>query len=205
MAATDSPRNTNKRGGWRWLGVFWLSVLSLTAIGGGVLQWLGPPGPSPREAQAREAHAREAQAREAQERPVPGLTLRAPPIDDAPVVVMARPTLVPPPVVGRDTPGPVADANPALLEPAGEGSKDNLPRIASDGRTPMQVYAAGFDQSSRRPRVSLLLAGIGPNEAESDAAIRALPGAVSLAVSPVRGGQRRQPEPVAGDRSHHRS
>jgi hypothetical protein len=48
----------------------------------------------------------------------------------------------------------------------------------------MQVYASGFDQSSRRPRVSVLLAGIGPNEAESDAAIRGLPGAVSLAISP---------------------
>jgi uncharacterized protein len=48
----------------------------------------------------------------------------------------------------------------------------------------MNVYAAGFDRSSRRPRVGLLLAGIGPNAAESDAAIRDLPGAVSLAVSP---------------------
>jgi hypothetical protein len=48
----------------------------------------------------------------------------------------------------------------------------------------MNVYAAGFDHSSRRPRVGLLLAGIGPNEAESDAAIRDLPGAISLAVSP---------------------
>ena len=38
---------------------------------------------------------------------------------------------------------------------------DVLPRIAVDGRMPMQVYAAGFDSSSRRPRVGLLLAGVG--------------------------------------------
>jgi uncharacterized protein len=70
------------------------------------------------------------------------------------------------------------------MEPLDKGSRQNLPRIAADGRLPMQAYAAGFDHSSRRPRIGLLLAGIGMNEAESDAAIRTLPGAVSLAVSP---------------------
>ena len=49
---------------------------------------------------------------------------------------------------------------------------------------PMQVYAAGFDSSSRRPRVGVLLAGIGLNQADSEAAIRLLPGGVTLAVSP---------------------
>lgn len=48
----------------------------------------------------------------------------------------------------------------------------------------MQVYAAGFDTSTRRPRVGLLLAGIGLNQAESEAAIRNLPGGVTLAISP---------------------
>jgi polysaccharide deacetylase 2 family uncharacterized protein YibQ len=87
-------------------------------------------------------------------------------------------------MAGRDTPGPIADPDPGLLEPAGGGSKESLPRIAPDGRTAMTTYAAGFDVSSRRPKVGLLLAGIGANGAESEAAIRALPGAVSLAVSP---------------------
>jgi hypothetical protein len=59
-----------------------------------------------------------------------------------------------------------------------------LPRIAADGRMPMQVYAAGFDTSTRRPRVGLLIAGIGLNQAESNAAIRSLPHGVTLAVSP---------------------
>lgn len=49
---------------------------------------------------------------------------------------------------------------------------------------PMQLYAAGFDRSSRRPRVGLLVAGIGLNTALSEQAIRSLPGAVTLAVSP---------------------
>jgi hypothetical protein len=48
----------------------------------------------------------------------------------------------------------------------------------------MQVYAAGFDSSTLRPRVGLLLAGVGLNQAESEAAIRTLPGGVTLAISP---------------------
>ena len=44
---------------------------------------------------------------------------------------------------------------------------DMLPRVAEDGRQPMQVYAAGFDRSSRRARVGFLLAGIGLNEDDS--------------------------------------
>jgi hypothetical protein len=50
---------------------------------------------------------------------------------------------------------------------------------------PMQVYAAGFDPASQRPRVGLLLAGIGLNDADSTAAIRDLPGGVTLAISPL--------------------
>ncbi len=95
-----------------------------------------------------------------------------------------------PVVAGRDTPGPIADPDPALLEPLSEGSKQNLPRIASDGRTSMQVYAAGFDHSSRRPRVSLLLAGIGMNESESDAAICASAGCRFARGVTIRGGER---------------
>lgn len=85
---------------------------------------------------------------------------------------------------GRDTPGPIADPDPGLLEPASNTSSDLLPRIAADGRMPMQVYAAGFDDSSRRPRVGLVLAGVGLNQAESEAAIRTLPAGVTLAISP---------------------
>jgi polysaccharide deacetylase 2 family uncharacterized protein YibQ len=61
---------------------------------------------------------------------------------------------------------------------------NQLPRIASDGRLPMQVYAAGFDSSTRRPRVGLVLAGFGLNQADSEAAVRALPQGITLAISP---------------------
>jgi uncharacterized protein len=169
MAGT---RNSGTRAGWRHLGLFWLAVLTSLSAGAGVLQYLGPPreiesASMPRQASVPAVNQTQSAARETE-----------------PAIVIASPRPVIEVAVGRDTPGPIADPDPALLEPAGEGSKQNLPRIASDGRTSMQVYAAGFDHSSRRPRVSLLLAGIGMNEAESAAAIRALPGAVTLAVSP---------------------
>jgi hypothetical protein len=85
---------------------------------------------------------------------------------------------------GRATPGPIADLDPALQEAVDGSTTDILPRISEDGRMPMQVYAAGFDRSSRRARVGLLIAGIGLNQADSEAAIRTLPGGVTLAFSP---------------------
>jgi len=179
MARTGGKRNSRRRARWRDLGYFWLGILALLGAGAATLQYLGPLGDG---TPARLARA-----------PAPGDNRPGDnrPGDDRPgddrgagPVVIASQRLAPPVVTGRDTPGPVADPDPALLEPLSEGAKQNLPRIARDGRTPMQVYAAGFDHSSRRPRIGLLLAGIGLNEAESDTAIRALPSTVSLAVSP---------------------
>jgi polysaccharide deacetylase 2 family uncharacterized protein YibQ len=166
MAITFGRRNTTNRDGWRRLGGFWLTVLSLIAVGSVGLAWLGPPVGDRREAVASK----------------PPDPVRIAVAVVPPVAAVARPII--PVVTGRDTPGPVTDPEPGLLEPLAEGSPLNLPRIASDGRTAMKVYAAGFDHSSRRPRIGLLLAGIGMNEVESEAAIRVLPGAVSLAVSP---------------------
>jgi len=70
------------------------------------------------------------------------------------------------------------------MEPDGTTAKGFLPRISPDGRTPMHQYAAGFDPSSRRPRIGILVAGIGMSEADSAAAIHSMPGGVTLAVSP---------------------
>ena len=48
----------------------------------------------------------------------------------------------------------------------------------------MQVYAAGFDPANKAPRIGILIAGVGLDKAASEDAIRALPAAVTLAVSP---------------------
>jgi uncharacterized protein len=176
MAGTDGQQSTRNRGGWRWLSLFWVAVLSLMAIGGGVLQYLGPPEAGPLDASGRKSGS--AHRVVGATSPDAGVERTRSPNE----IAAAR--MVPPVVAGRDTPGPVVDPDPTLLEPLSDGSKESLPRIASDGRTAMRVYAAGFDHSSRRPRIGVLLAGIGMNEVESDAAIRTLPGAVTLGVSP---------------------
>lgn len=79
----------------------------------------------------------------------------------------------------------------ALREPAPFMPGAYLPRVGADGRTPMRAYAAPFDASDRRPRIGVLLAGIGLNGADSEAAINGLPGAITLAFSPY--GQRTAP------------
>jgi uncharacterized protein len=175
MGVADSSQHPKSKAGWRRLGVFWATVLGLISVGSGVLEWLGPPeSTASREAGTRRPAAALAASRES---------------GAAGTVVLATPPMkLAPLVVGRDTPGPVLDPDPGLLEPAAQGSTDSLPRVAPDGRTAMTLYAAGFDRSSRRPRVGLLLAGVGLNEAESDTAIRTLPGAVSLAFSPYGAG-----------------
>ncbi len=48
----------------------------------------------------------------------------------------------------------------------------------------MAAYASAFDAADPRPRVGLILAGVGLDRAASLAAIRALPAGVTLAVSP---------------------
>lgn len=163
--------------GWGGLARFWLLVVVLLAAGGIALQLLGPvpephgepvaAAPSPAPAPAQTAP----QAARAQPKSPPGQAQQAASIPPA-----QRP--------GRSTPGPIADPDPALQEPVPGTTSDMLPRVAEDGRMPMQVYAAGFDASSRRPRVGLLLAGIGLNQTDSAAAIHSLPGGITLAFPP---------------------
>ena len=72
-----------------------------------------------------------------------------------------------------------------MLEPLPDDkSAAGLPRIGTDGRTPMQVYAARFDRATTLPRIAIMIAGVGLDEAASEDAIGKLPAAVTLAVSP---------------------
>ncbi len=161
--------------GWRGLGRFWIIVA--VVLGGGflTLQTLGPP---PREALARAGTVARPEADVPPRRtPRPAATPVSPANGhNARTAADDRP--------GRATPGPIADPDPALLAPSPKSHADLLPQAAPDGRKPWNVYAAGFDRSTMRARVGLILAGIGMNEADSLTAARDLPGGVTLAVSP---------------------
>lgn len=67
-------------------------------------------------------------------------------------------------------------AVPALIE---AGPFGPLPRIAPDGRRPFLAYARPFDLDVRRPRVALLVVGLGLQADLTEAAI-GLPGEISL-------------------------
>jgi polysaccharide deacetylase 2 family uncharacterized protein YibQ len=64
----------------------------------------------------------------------------------------------------------------ALLE---DGAFGPLPRIAADGRRPFLAYARPFSLDDPRPRIALLVVGLGLQADPTAAAIR-LPGAIGL-------------------------
>jgi polysaccharide deacetylase 2 family uncharacterized protein YibQ len=149
--------------GWRGLGWFWVAVLLLLAGGAGVLQVLGPPQPAPAA------------------KPVPvAASVPAslpPPIPAAPTAGLAQPA-------GPAPPGAVPPPDPRLLEPSSMFPGGMLPRLGPGGLAPMRAYAAAFHPPDQRPRVAVLLGGIGMSETDSEEAIRTTPAAISLAISP---------------------
>ena len=74
-------------------------------------------------------------------------------------------------------------ADPALVEATAEGP---LPRIGADGRTPMQAYAPAVPAAALKGRkpISLLITGLGVGAKATEAAIKELPPAVTLAFAP---------------------
>jgi len=98
-----------------------------------------------------------------------------------PQVAAATPPPPQPPVrrSGPDALAPAPDL--ALIEPSPQGP---LPKIDAAGREPWQVYARPSKRSGDRPRVAVILSGLGLSGAATDAAIQGLPGEVTLAFQP---------------------
>ena len=92
------------------------------------------------------------------------------------VAAVTRPPPVP---AGTGILSPVPD--PGLIEQTSVGP---LPRIGDDGRLPWQVYAKPFDNRDTRPRIAIIMSGLGLSGAATQAAIQGLPGGVSLAFQP---------------------
>ena len=157
--------------GWRGLGWFWLLVAVLLVVGGVTLQLIGraptrPPAP-PLVAGQAPAH-----------RPEPA----AEPAEAGTSAGSDRP-------VGSS--GPVATRparSPIPTRPCWNRRQDRGP-TSCRASPPMDACRCrsmppGSTAAARRPRVGLLLAGVGLNQADSEAAIRALPRGVTLAISP---------------------
>lgn len=90
---------------------------------------------------------------------------------------------LPPPALANATvlvPAP----DPGLVESTPNGL---LPIIGKDGREPWLVYARPFDAKDTRPRVALVVTGLGLDQGLSQAALDRLPGAVTLGFDPYAG------------------
>jgi polysaccharide deacetylase 2 family uncharacterized protein YibQ len=71
-------------------------------------------------------------------------------------------------------------ADPALIENTPVGP---LPRVAVDGTTPMRAYApVAIDDG--RPRVAIVIAGLGISAKATEAALKSLPAGVTLSFAP---------------------
>ncbi len=96
------------------------------------------------------------------------------PAEPPPAEAVAPPVNLPPPAGGS------AIANPAVLEKSQQGY---LPRIADTGLTPMQAYAVPLAPGNR-PRIAIVIGGLGISARSTEAAINALPPGVTLGFVP---------------------
>lgn len=74
--------------------------------------------------------------------------------------------------------GKTGGAQPDLIEMTAAGA---LPRIGTDGTQPWRAYARPDEPASNKPRIAILVVGLGVSTQADDRAIHALPGQVSLA------------------------
>jgi polysaccharide deacetylase 2 family uncharacterized protein YibQ len=72
-------------------------------------------------------------------------------------------------------------ADPLLIEDTSEGP---LPVIAPDGRTPMTVYAQAFDRNGKRPKIAIVIQGLGVGTQATELALKTLPPPATLAFVP---------------------
>jgi uncharacterized protein len=201
MAATSK---THQRGALV-LGLAWLLVLVAIAAGALAIQFLG--GPYDGETVTAALAPGPLRARPEKAKPPPTIPAPPPgptvfetppggiiPAQLSPAEQQAIAALPPPsapsgattaspsapPVVLPPLKGGLAVANPALLEKTPQGY---MPRISDAGLWPMQAYA-GTQPPAGRPRIAIVITGLGLSASQTKAAIELLPPGVTLAFVP---------------------
>jgi hypothetical protein len=109
------------------------------------------------------------------------INVELPPADGA--NTGARPSSGPVTAGGSATllaPAPV----PGMIEDTPNGP---LPIVGKDGHQAWQVYARPFDSKDVRPRVALIITGVGLDKALSQAALDRLPGTITFGFDPYAG------------------
>lgn len=109
--------------------------------------------------------------------PAPNQTAALPP----PAAPSPPPPAAPPPTSRGKGVALAPAPDPRLVE---KGALGPLPKIDEAGRAPWQVYAKPFDKTDRRPRIAIMITGVGLSGAATQAAINDLPGGVTLVFNP---------------------
>jgi hypothetical protein len=162
-------------------------VILLVGGGAGVLAWLGPVEPT--DIATAPSDALPPATVTAPMVPVPGAAESAGAVTaPAPAAGPQAALTVPAPDPGGTPPDqapgaarPIPPPDQELLEPGPHGP---LPRIGPQGRSAIRTYGRPFDRQDPRPRVALIIGGLGLNASLAEDAIRRLPGGVTLAFSP---------------------
>lgn len=79
---------------------------------------------------------------------------------------------------------PLTNAPVEALLDALAGGEEFIPKVGDDGKTPWETYGRPSDSTITRPRVGIMVTGLGLSRAATIAAITKLPAEVSLAFSP---------------------
>jgi hypothetical protein len=124
-------------------------------------------------------------------------TLEAAPATEPVTETPTETAAVPPPAPKVESPQPAVPQVPQLPVQTGRGlqpapdpalieqsSFGPLPKIGANGREPWQAYARPVKSGDNRPRVAVILSGLGLSSAATEAAIQGLPGEVTLAFQP---------------------
>jgi polysaccharide deacetylase 2 family uncharacterized protein YibQ len=80
----------------------------------------------------------------------------------------------------RETSGNLI-ADPALIEDSATGP---LPRVAADGRTPLAAYARTFEANDKRPRIAIVVRGLGVGSSNTALALTQLSSEINFAFVP---------------------
>jgi polysaccharide deacetylase 2 family uncharacterized protein YibQ len=104
--------------------------------------------------------------------------------DDGKMTLPLAPVIPKLPRPPPSAPLPLAP-DPGLVEETGAGP---LPIVGRDGREPWRVYARPFNSDDKRPKIAVVMYGLGSSAAATRTAIQGLPGAVTLAFSPYADG-----------------
>jgi len=110
--------------------------------------------------------------------PLPATPQAPPPAN--PEETALPPAVVPPTVTQSVYAGRSLIADPALIEPTETGP---LPKIAADGTPPLRAYAAPALDNGK-PRIAIVISGLGMSAKQTSGALASLPPQVTLAFAP---------------------